>query len=109
MGLSLTPTTSTRVAPKCSAGLIGATWRTAPSPKYSRLTLTGGKISGIAALASKCSSARRVGTPTRRWRNQGSMVRAPLIEGHRLTAFVTKGGDGHRAQLAMAHGGGICR
>ena len=31
-GLPLTPTTSTRLAPRCKAGLIGADWRTAPSP-----------------------------------------------------------------------------
>ena len=48
------------------AGLIGAAWRTAPSPKYSRLIFTGGKISGIDALASRWCSCRRVGTPTRR-------------------------------------------
>ncbi|MDT4856680.1 hypothetical protein FQZ97_910790 [compost metagenome] len=65
-GLPLTPTTNTRVAPRCKAGLIGADWRTAPSPKYSRLIFTGGKSSGIEALASRCSSDRRVGTPTRR-------------------------------------------
>ncbi len=76
-GLPLTPITSTRVAPRCNAGLMGAWERTAPSPKYSRLIRTGGNSSGIAALASRCRSSRRVGMPRRRWRTQGSMVARP--------------------------------
>ena len=72
-GLPLTPITSTRVAPRCNAGLMGAWERTAPSPKYSRLIRTGGNSSGIAALASRCRSSRRVecpgadGVPRDRW------------------------------------------
>ena len=49
------PTTSTRSAPRCSAGLIGAIWRTEPSPKYSRCTLTAGKMNGSALEASRYS------------------------------------------------------
>ncbi len=48
-----TPMTSTRSAPKCSAGLIGASCPVEPSPKYSRFTLIAGNTKGIAAEASR--------------------------------------------------------
>ncbi|MNN82330.1 hypothetical protein D3C81_1992550 [compost metagenome] len=75
-GLPLTPITSTRRAPRCSAGLIGAVWRTAPSPKNSAPTRTGGNSSGIAELASRCAWVNSVGAPRRRWRRQGAMASA---------------------------------
>lgn len=55
-GLPLTPTTSTLLAPRCRAGLIGADCRTAPSPKYSLPIFTGANNNGIAELASKWST-----------------------------------------------------
>ncbi|MNR41543.1 hypothetical protein D3C85_1599390 [compost metagenome] len=75
--MPLTPTTSTRLAPRCSAGLIGADWRTAPSPKYCWAIFTGANSKGMAELASRCSMLSRVGRPMRRWRNQGSMAPLP--------------------------------
>jgi hypothetical protein len=71
------PTISTRSAPRCSAGLTGAIWRIEPSPKYSRLNFTAGKMNGSAAEAS--SRSRLIGTaaPMRWLRSQPSRPLPP--------------------------------
>jgi hypothetical protein len=54
-----------RSAPRWITGLIGASWRIEPSPKYSRLMRTAGNTKGIALEASRCSTLSSVRTPTR--------------------------------------------
>ena len=71
------PTTSTRSAPRCSAGLIGAIWRTEPSPKYSRCTFTAGKMNGSAEDASRYSSLSDTAAPMRWLRSQPSSPEPP--------------------------------
>ena len=66
------PITSTRSAPRCSAGLTGAIWRIEPSPKNSRFTLYAGKRKGIALDAMRCSTRMPVLMPIRCERCQPS-------------------------------------
>ena len=70
------PTTRMRVAPRCTAGDIGADCRIDPSPKYSVTPSKGkgtaGKTNGIAAEASRCGTVMGPRTATRCERFQGT-------------------------------------
>ena len=66
------PTIMTRSAPRCRAGLTGAICRMEPSPKYSRLMRTAGKMKGSADDAIKCSTRSDVAQPMRWLRSQAS-------------------------------------
>ena len=76
--LPLTPITTIRSAPKCNAGLIGAIWRMAPSPKYSRSKNTAGNTVGIADEANRWSTVNTLACPTRR--AGASLVNAVRLE-----------------------------
>ncbi|MNC86761.1 hypothetical protein D3C83_24380 [compost metagenome] len=72
-----TPITSSRSAPRCRAGLTGAIWRIEPSPKYSRCTLTAGKMNGSAEEASRYSSFSITAAPILWLRSQPSSPLPP--------------------------------
>lgn len=70
------PITRMRLAPRCTAGEMGALWRMEPSPKYSvppsKPSCTGGNTNGMAAEASRCGTVMVSRTATRCERFQGT-------------------------------------
>src|ERR1043165_9271953 len=90
------PTISTRSAPRCSAGLTGAIWRIEPSPKYSRCTLTHGKMKGNAAQCCEEFQLKRDGSANGRVALPPSESAAALEEQHALAVRVTRRGHASR-------------
>jgi hypothetical protein len=66
------PITRIRSAPRWIAGLIGASWRIEPSPKYSRWMRTAGNRNGMALEAIRWSRPMTEGTPIRWVRRHGA-------------------------------------
>ena len=89
-----------RSAPRCSAGPVGATCRTLPSPKYSPSIGAGGNTNGIALDASRCGtpSDRAHADPLRALPQFD--LGARLAKRHRHPAAIAHRGDRERIERA---------